>query len=93
MERTLTMIHLRESGHPIFRETSALDRGSLKARKEEESYRFTTTVTCRPQSYYSAQLFPSTSSVSTERSRIGAKNSLNRCQIIRFPVRGDPCRI
>ena len=39
----MIMLHLRDSGHPIFQATSALDR---------ESFRFTTTVIRRPQSCY-----------------------------------------
>ena len=40
-----------------------------------------------------APSFPSTSSESTERYRIGVQDWLSRSQIIRFPVRRDPWRI
>ena len=72
----MMLLNLGESGHPVFRATIALDRGTV------ESYQFTTMVTCRMQSCCLAQLLPSTSSVPTERSRIGAKNWLSRPQII-----------
>ena len=72
----MMMLNLGESGHPVLRATSALDRGTV------ESYRFTTMVTRRMQSCFFAQLLPSTSSVPAERSRIGAKNWLRRSQII-----------
>ena len=71
----MMMLNLGGSGHPVFRATSALDRGTV------DSYRFTTMVTCRMQSCCFAQLLPSTSSVPTERSRIGAKNQVSRSQI------------
>ena len=60
----MIMLRLRDSQHPVFRATSAMDRGSKKIK--EEWYRFITTVTCRPQSFYFVPSFPSTSSVSTE---------------------------
>ena len=43
-----------------------------------ESYRFTFTVTCRPQSCCSAQTFSSASQVSTEQVRLGVENWLSK---------------
>ena len=83
----LTMVNLRESGHPLFRVTTAFFRGSLNA-KEVEDYRYTTTQVQRQQSCYFAQLFPSITSVSTVQLRTGVKNLLNRFQIILHLVQG-----
>ena len=83
----LMMVNLRESGHPLFRGTTAFFRGSFNA-KEVEDYRYTTTQIQRQQSCYFAQLFPSITSVSTEQLRIGVKNLLNRFQIILHQVQG-----
>ena len=78
----------------ILRGTGALARGSfLEKTGKEESHRFTATVTCKPQRCCFAQSFPSATSVSTERSRIGVKNWLSTSQNIRFPARWKPWRI
>ena len=82
------MLTLRESGHPVFRAASALDKRFLK--RKVESYRFTTTATRRMHSCCFAQSFLSTSSVSTEQLRIGVEDWLSKSLIMQFPAQGNP---
>ena len=78
----LMMVNLRESGHPLFRGTSAFVPRFFETQWEVEDYRYTTTQIQRQQSCYFAYLFPSITSVSTVQLRTGVKNLLNRFQII-----------
>ena len=66
----LMMINTQwESGHPVFRATSPLSRGTLKA-KEVENYQYTSALMGIRLKLFFAQLFLLISSVSTEQSQI-----------------------
>ena len=73
----IMMIYLGESGHPVFGEDQVVWPEDLGKGKEEEKRRYTIMEIQRQQSCCFASSFPSTSSVSTERYRFGAKNSLS----------------
>ena len=83
------MIHLGESGHPLFRETSELSRGLLKS-QEVEYHRYTTTEIQRWQSCHFTSLFPLISSVSTEQYRISVKNLLSKISDHSSSSTGNP---
>ena len=42
------MLNFAESGHPVFRVSSALERGELKSKGKKESIPFTSTVVMKP---------------------------------------------
>ena len=50
------MLNFAESGHPIFRATSALERGELRSKESERSL-FTSTVVKKPLNWFFARLF------------------------------------
>ena len=62
----------KDSGHPVFRASSALDRRFLK--KKMDDARFTSVLNLRTQSFYFAQFILQVSSAFTEQSRIGVMN-------------------
>ena len=68
------MVTLAESGHPVFRATSPLSRGVLKA-KVVENCRYTNVPTRKRLKLFFAQLFLLISSVSAEQSQICVKNT------------------
>ena len=68
------MIKFSESGHPVFRSTSPLSRGVLKA-KVVENFQYTCAVTGIRLKLFFAQLFLLISSVLTEQSQICVKNT------------------
>ena len=73
------MLNFAESGHPVFRATSASERGELKSKAErrgEERSAFTSTEVKKPSYRFFALLFLSICSVSTEQSQICAKNKI-----------------
>ena len=59
------MINFSESGHPVFRGSSALERGALR-RKGNGKCPYISVVTTTQPKWFFAQSFPSISSVSTE---------------------------
>ena len=67
-----------ESGHPIFRGTSALNRGILK-RKGGRNAIHSSAKARTIEFFYFAQFTRQISSVSTEQSRMGVMRWLNRC--------------
>ena len=69
------MIKFRESGHPVFRATSPLSRGTLKS-KCGGNYLFTSVPMGIRLKLFFAQLFLSISSVSTEQSQMCVKNTV-----------------
>ena len=69
------VIKFRESGHPVFRATSPLSRGTLKKAKEVENYEYTSVPMAVRLKLFFAQLFLLISSVSTEQSQICVKNT------------------
>ena len=73
-------IQFEESGHPVYRASSALDRGFLKDSwtRKVGDVRFTSVRILRTQSFSFAQSILQISSVSTEQSRIGVMNWLSR---------------
>ena len=69
------MINFAESGHPIFRATSPLSRGTLlKKAKVVENYLYTSVPMGIRLKLFFAQLFLLISSVFTEQSQIYVKN-------------------
>ena len=68
------MLNFAQSGHPVLLAGSALERGELKSKKEEEWKPFTSTVLKKPLNWFFAQLFPSISSMSTEQHQICVTN-------------------
>ena len=79
-----------DSGHPVFRACSALDRGFFK--KKGRDVRFTTVRILRMQSFYFALLILQISSVCTEQSRIDVMNWLSRYLVSHFQVWRNPSR-
>ena len=72
----LMMIKFRESGHPVFRATSPLSRGTLK---KQRRWKIIDTFLCRlgyDWNCFFAQLFLSISSVSTEQSQMCVRNTV-----------------
>ena len=67
------MIKFGESGHPVFRVTSPLSRGTLK-RKGDVNYRYTSALMEKRLKLFCAQLLLLISSVFTEQSQICVKN-------------------
>ena len=68
------MLHFAESGHLVFRASSALENGRLEKAKKQEWNPSTWTVVMTPLNWFFAQLFPSISSVSTEQYQFCEKN-------------------
>ena len=68
------MIKFSESGHPVFRATSPLSRGTLKS-KGGGKYQYTSALMREQLKLFFAQLFLLISSVSTEQSQICVKNT------------------
>ena len=68
MERTLINQneHFKQSGHSVFRGTSALNRGILQRNQQTLNF-------------YFAQFTRQISSVSTEQYRVGVMSQLKRC--------------
>ena len=64
----VTVANFEESGHPVFRASSALDLGFLE---KVGDVRFTSVRILRMQTFCFARSFLQTSSASTEQSRIG----------------------
>ena len=63
------MIKFGESGHPVFRATSPLSRGTLKSRGSG-NYQYTSALMGERLKLFFAQLFLLISSVCTEQSQI-----------------------
>ena len=82
----LMMLKFGESGHPVFRSTSPVSRGTLKKAKEVENYQYTSAPMGIRLKLFFAQSFLLISSVSTEQSQIRVKNTVPVKQ-----ERGDPC--
>ena len=59
------MLNISESGHPVIRESSALERGALKSKGEGKLFHISVVTTIQLK-WFIAQSFPTTSSVSTE---------------------------
>ena len=59
----IMMVNFSESGHPVFRGSSAFGRGDLKS---EGNGKLSTMAVTKPSKWFFVQLFPSISSVSTE---------------------------
>ena len=70
----LMMIKFAESGHPVFRATSPLSRGTL-IRKGGGNYQYTSALMRERLKLFFAQLFLLISSVFTEQSQICVKNT------------------
>ena len=70
----LMMIKFRESGHPVFRATNPLSRGTLKS-KGVENYQYTFALTRERLKLIFAWLLLSISSVFTEQSQICVKKT------------------
>ena len=73
----LMMIKLGESGHPVFRATSPLSRGTLKKQRSVP-------MEIRLKLFF-AQLFLLISSVSTEQSQISVRNTVPAKHVRRDP--------
>ena len=71
----LMMIKFGESGHPVFRATSPLSRGTLKAKEVENYLYFSVPMVIRLKLFF-ALSFLSISSVSTEESQIYVKSTV-----------------
>ena len=71
----LMMITFSESGHPVFRSTSPLSRGTLSKAKVVENYQCTSALTGELLKLFLAQLLLWISSVFTEQSQICVKNT------------------
>ena len=70
----LIIIKFSESGHPVFRATSPLSRGTPKSRGAE-NYQYTSALMGERLKLFFAQLFVLISSVSTEQSQTCVKNT------------------
>ena len=81
----LMMLQFFQSTHPIFRATSPLSRGTLKA-KEVENYRYTSVPMGKRLKLFFTQSFLSISTVSSEQSQICVRITESVKQ-----ERGDPC--
>ena len=61
------MLNCSGSGHPVFRGSSALERGDLKSKGNGKlSFVYISLATTKPLKWFVARSFPSISSVSTE---------------------------
>ena len=84
----LMMIELRESGHPVFRATSLLSRGTLES-KGGGNYQYTSVPMALRLKLFFAQLFLLISSVSTEQSQICVMNSACQARTERPALAGQ----
>ena len=84
------MPDLGESGHPVFRGTSALAQGPLKCKGGGETLIHHNSDSATVELWFRI-VISATQSVSTEQYRMGAKNLISRFEII-FPVRRDLLR-
>ena len=80
----MMMIKFSESGHRVFRSTSPLSRGTLKA-KEVKNYQYTSALMRERLKLFFAQLFLLIGSVSTEQSQKCVMNT-----VLVKQERGDP---
>ena len=82
----LMMIKFRESGHPVFRATNPLSRGTLKSKGGGKLSVHFCADGDTIETVFFALLFLFISSVSTEQSQMCVRNTVPVKQ-----VRGDPC--
>ena len=88
-------IQFEESGHPVYRASSASDRGFLKDSwtRKVGDVRFTSVRILRTQSFSFAQFILQISSVSTEQSRIVVMKWLSRFLGSHFQAWSHPSRM
>ena len=84
----LMMLHLRESGHRLFRRASALFRGALLSTGGGRTSLHYNADPATTEMWYFAKIFPPISSVPTEHWRTGVKNLLSRFRIILYLEQG-----
>ena len=87
----ITMINFSESGHLVFRGSSAFERRYVKSKGKGKNPYISMAAT-KPSKWFFVQLFPSISSVSTEQSRTCVKNWPGKFPNVRR-VRGSPQRL